>query len=62
MTANQPGNPPKDADKSGGPHDKPTENVLEKSLEDTFPASDPPSSGSPAKAVGWDAPEEGEKK
>ncbi|RKK04768.1 hypothetical protein EBE87_06090 [Pseudoroseomonas wenyumeiae] len=36
---------------------KENEQMVEKSLEDTFPASDPPSSGSPSKSVGWDAPE-----
>lgn len=41
--------------------DQQNENVLEKSLEDTFPASDPPSSGSPTKAVGWEEPKDGEK-
>ncbi len=30
--------------------------TLEKALEDTFPASDPPSSGSPTKTVGWEEP------
>lgn len=41
---------------------KENEEMVEKSLEDTFPASDPPSSGSPSKSVGWDAPEGGKKK
>lgn len=35
---------------------------LEKALEDTFPASDPPSQSSPTQAVGWDAPKKDEKK
>ncbi|PHK96744.1 hypothetical protein CR162_02260 [Pseudoroseomonas rhizosphaerae] len=34
------------------------ERELETALEDTFPASDPPSQSSPTQAVGWDAPEE----
>jgi hypothetical protein len=40
---------------------KENEQMLEKSLEDTFPASDPPSNGSPNATVGWEAPE-GDKK
>ncbi|MBO1078215.1 hypothetical protein [Roseomonas haemaphysalidis] len=37
--------------------------TLETALEDTFPASDPPASGSPTKTVGWEepAPEDGKK-
>ncbi|MFC4169450.1 hypothetical protein [Teichococcus aestuarii] len=30
---------------------------LEKALEDTFPASDPPSQSSPTQTVGWEEPE-----
>jgi hypothetical protein len=41
---------------------KANENVLEKALEDTFPASDPPSSGSPTQAVGWEEPPKDDKK
>lgn len=40
---------------------KATEESLEEALEDTFPASDPPSQSSPGQSVGWDAPE-GDKK
>jgi hypothetical protein len=58
MAANQ-------SDKTAGANPekskKENEQMVEKSLEDTFPASDPPSSGSPSKSVGWDAPE-GDKK
>lgn len=32
------------------------EKELEKALEDTFPASDPPSQSSPTQAVGWEEP------
>lgn len=47
---NKPGSPdPKRP--SGGEQ---TEKDLEKSLEDTFPASDPPSQSSPGQSVGWD--------
>jgi hypothetical protein len=60
MAANQPdttktagANPEKDA--------KQNENVLEKALEDTFPASDPPSSSSPTQAVGWEEPKDDNK-
>jgi hypothetical protein len=42
----------KEAPKTKGEKDA----TLEKALEDTFPASDPPSSGSPAKSVGWEEP------
>jgi hypothetical protein len=37
--------------------------TLEAALEDTFPASDPPASGSPTKTVGWEEPvaDEGKK-
>jgi hypothetical protein len=38
------------------------EQELEKSLEDTFPASDPPSSGSPTRNVAWEEPETDKKK
>ena len=50
----------KDAPKSK--HEK--DATLEKALEDPFPASDPPASGSPTKTVGWEEPpaEDGDKK
>ena len=46
------------AQKPGGQQ----ESNLEKSLEDTFPASDPPASSSPTQSVGWDVPEDQKKK
>ncbi|HWX51387.1 MAG TPA: hypothetical protein VNZ61_25345 [Roseomonas sp.] len=41
-----------DADKTRDK--KKTEQQLEKGLEDTFPASDPPSISDPSKSVGWE--------
>jgi hypothetical protein len=35
---------------------------LEKALEDTFPASDPPATSSPATSVGWEGPVPEDKK
>jgi hypothetical protein len=32
------------------------EQELEKALEDTFPASDPPATSSPTRTVGWEEP------
>lgn len=59
-----PANP---ADKSAPPVEehrksKGEDPKLEKALEDTFPASDPPSQSSPGTSVGWDEPLNGEKK
>ncbi len=33
------------------------EKAIDKSVEDTFPASDPPAQSEPGTSVGWDAPE-----
>jgi hypothetical protein len=35
---------------------KGNEAKIDKSLEDTFPASDPPSQSSPGTSVGWEEP------
>jgi hypothetical protein len=34
------------------------EQALDKSVEDTFPASDPPAQSEPGTSVGWSAPED----
>ncbi|MDJ0387177.1 hypothetical protein QMO56_03535 [Roseomonas sp. E05] len=44
-----------DADKTRD--EKRTDNELEKALEDTFPASDPPATSDPSTSVGWEKPE-----
>lgn len=49
-----------DADKTGDK--KKIEQDLEKGLEDTFPASDPPAASDPSKSVGWDKPTEPDKR
>lgn len=35
--------------------------ALEKGLEDSFPASDPPASSTPTRTVGWEEPEGADK-
>lgn len=39
-----------------------SEEQLEKGLEDTFPASDPPATSNPSKSVGWEEPENNKKR
>ncbi|MBO1073897.1 hypothetical protein [Roseomonas marmotae] len=63
MSANKPGSQPgtrgrQDGKPTEGDADRTKESVLEKSLEDSFPASDPPSTGSPNSSIGWETPDE----
>ncbi len=46
-----------DSPPAGTDTDKNKDKTLDTSLEDTFPASDPPASGNPTKTVGWEEPE-----
>jgi hypothetical protein len=62
MTADQ---SPQDNKKGSIPSAKEetqSEKMQDKAVEDTFPASDPPSSGSPTSTVGWEDPTEPNKK